>query len=725
MTIGLLVTARMGSQRLSDKHLREVGGRPALSHLLARIEQEFGAELRSGAVRALIATGNEARNRPLCELTTGSAVSVFFGDDDNVPLRHLQAAQQLGLSAIVAIDGDDLFCAPQAMRDVHNALRDGTGLTRTVGLPLGMNVFGYSTAVLAEALQGAPAALLETGWGRIFDAMPMLDIALACPHAEQIRATLDYDEDLAFFDRCVREIAQWDTLPTAALVGEIVARGLHTINFSANEKYWENFAMHVSAEKVLVCEPGAESSLEPSAKSSTEPGTEPSFSQRLHAVIPGGAHTYSRGDDQYPSNAPQILEGGKGAFVWSPDGRRFLDYGMALRAVSIGYAEPAINQAAIRGLELGNSLTRASTIELAAAERLVSLVDSVDMVKFTKNGSTATSAAVKLARAFTGRDLVARCAQHPFFSFDDWFIGSTPITKGIPASTIEQTKTFNFNDIASLQTLIDRHPDEIACVILEPAASDCPATNDETSGCCNQAVCTRHAGRPANYLQQVEALCRRHGIVFILDETITGFRWHMKGAQHVYGVTPDLSCFGKAMANGFSVAAVAGRRELMELGSTDKVGQERLFLLSTTHGAEMSGLSAFLATMDFLEDRGVIAHLWKYGADLIAMFNRVAAQHGLQRHLKAAGPAANPYYATLDHDGAPWFALRTLFAQEMIRHGVLMPWMAFSYRHGDAELKQTEVALQQAMSVCARAVVEGVDKYLVGPAIKPVFRRHN
>lgn len=438
-----------------------------------------------------------------------------------------------------------------------------------------------------------------------------------------------------------------------------------------------------------------------------------------------GAHTYSRGDDQYPSNAPQILSGGKGTEVWSPDGRRFLDYGMALRAVSIGYAEPEINNAAIRGLELGNSLTRASVIELEAAERLVSLIDSVDMVKFTKNGSTATSAAVKLARAYTGRDLVARCAQHPFFSFDDWFIGSTPITRGIPGSTIEQTKMFGYNDIGSLQALIDRHPGEIACVILEPASTDCPATAEQPVGCCGQAVCTRHASRPTNYLQQVEALCRQHGIVFILDETITGFRWDMKGAQHTYGVTPDLCTFGKAMANGFSVAAVAGKRAIMSLGAIDRPGQERLFLLSTTHGAEMSGLSAFMATVDFLERNNVISHLWQYGAELVSVFNRVAADHGLQQYMRAAGPAANPYYATVDAQGAPWFALRTLFAQEMVRQGVLMPWMAVAYRHGEMELHRTEAALQEAMSVCARGVAEGVEKYLQGPAIKPVFRRYN
>lgn len=449
-----------------------------------------------------------------------------------------------------------------------------------------------------------------------------------------------------------------------------------------------------------------------------------SFSERLNHVIPGGAHTYSRGDDQYPSNAPQILEKGEGVYVWEPGGRKFLDYGMALRAVSIGYAEPEINAAARRAMDLGNSLTRASVIELEAAERLVSMIDSVDMVKFTKNGSTATSAAIKLARAYTGRDLVARCAQHPFFSYDDWFIGSTPITKGIPAATIEQTKTFGYNDIASLEALIEQHPNQLACVILEPAATECPATPDATSGCCGQAQCTRSYGGD-NYLKQVERLCRKHGIVFILDETITGFRWDMKGAQATYGVTPDLCTFGKAMANGFSVAAVAGRRELMELGAIDKPGQERLFLLSTTHGAEMSGLAAFMSTMDFLERNSVISHLWSYGAELISTFNRIAAECGVGGRMRAGGIAPNPYYLTTDASGAPAFDLRTLFSQEMVKRGVLMPWMAVAYRHGETEMQLTEQALRGAMEVCAKAIEGDIGRHLVGPAIRPVFRRFN
>lgn len=428
------------------------------------------------------------------------------------------------------------------------------------------------------------------------------------------------------------------------------------------------------------------------------------YQERLLKAIPGGAHTYSRGYDQYPANAPQILTRGKGAYIYDPEGNKYLDYGMALRAVNLGYAEDEIDAAAIEQIKNGNNLTRPSMIELEAAELLVELIDSVDMVKFTKNGSTAVSAAVKLARAFTGRELVARCAEHPFFSYDDWFIGSTPLTRGIPQETIEKTKTFRYNDIASLEALIAQHPGEFACVVLEPAATEEPKDG---------------------YLQKVQALCRANDIVFVLDEMITGFRWHMKGAQHTYGITPDLCTFGKAMANGFAVACIAGRREIMELGSIEFEGRERVFLLSTTHGAEMCGLGAFVATVRFMQQRNVVEHLWGYGRKLTAMMQRQAEAHGIGHSFKVGGIACSPYYLTLDSSGANSLGLRTLFSQEMIRNGVLMPWIALSYRHGEEELAATERAIEQTFKIYRQALDEGVENYLNGPAIKPVFRKHN
>src|SRR5437016_8401940 len=206
----------------------------------------------------------------------------------------------------------------------------------------------------------------------------------------------------------------------------------------------------------------------PSTRKASDPM---SYQDRLQKVIPGGAHTYSRGADQFPANAPQLLVRGKGAYVYDDKGTRYLDYGMALRAVNIGYAEDEIDEAAIRELRQGNNLTRPSLIELEAAELFTRVIDSADMVKFTKNGSTSVSAAVKLARAYTGRTMVARCAEHPFFSYDDWFIGSTCVSRGVPDDVIPKTKLFHYNDVASRETLIAAYPDQLACVVLEPASA--------------------------------------------------------------------------------------------------------------------------------------------------------------------------------------------------------------------------------------------------------------
>lgn len=428
------------------------------------------------------------------------------------------------------------------------------------------------------------------------------------------------------------------------------------------------------------------------------------YKNRLLRAIPGGAHTYSRGFDQFPENAPQILKRGEGSYVFDDKNQQYLDYGMALRSVNLGYANKRVNQAAFRQIEFGNSLTRPSMIELEAAELLIDLIDSVDMVKFTKNGSTATTAAIKLSRAYTGKDMVARCSDHPFFSYDDWFIGSTVMKKGVQDQDIEKTVLFSYNDIKSLESVFDRHPEQIACVILEPSSTEHP--KDE-------------------FLQKVKALCNKHNAVFILDEMITGFRWHMKGAQHYYNIEADLCTFGKAMANGFSVAAVAGKREIMEMGSIETTGQERLFLLSTTHGAEMGGLGAFVESVKVMEDNDVVGHLWRYGGRLISMMNSQAKALGLERYFVVGGVECSPYYLTFDNNGNTSLDFRTLFAQEMLKNGVMMPWLSLSWSHQDLEFELTEKAVFESLKVYQKALDHGCLEYLSGNPIKPVFRKYN
>ncbi|GET45280.1 glutamate-1-semialdehyde 2,1-aminomutase [Capnocytophaga felis] len=428
------------------------------------------------------------------------------------------------------------------------------------------------------------------------------------------------------------------------------------------------------------------------------------YSERLNDVIPGGCHTYSRGDDQYPSNAPQIFEKGKGAYLYTPKGEKFLDYGMALRAVTLGYGEENVANAAIEQIWKGNNLTRASLVELEAAEAFVDLIPSIDMVKFAKNGSTVTSAAIKMARAYTGRKYIVRCFDHPFFSYDDWFIGDTPLTRGIPQEHYALTLNFKYNDITSLKGLFEKYPNQIAGVILEPATSSHPIDN---------------------FLHKVKELCHKNGALFILDEMITGFRWHLQGAQVYYDVDPDLCTFGKGMANGFSVAALAGKREFMRIGGIKEEGSERVFLTSTTHGAEMCGLGALIRTIQFYKENNVVEHMWNYGRKLIRGMNEIAKEFSISECFEVGGIECSPNYITRDANKNISLAFRTLFSQEMIRNGVLMPWIAVSYSHTDVELEKTLEVTREALKVYSKALNDGVEKHLQGAVIKPVFRKYN
>jgi len=428
------------------------------------------------------------------------------------------------------------------------------------------------------------------------------------------------------------------------------------------------------------------------------------YSEKLHHLIPGGAHTYSRGDDQFPSNAPSILERGEGAYVFSPDGKKYLDYGMGLRSVNIGYGNKEIADACYQEILKGNNLTRASITELQAAELLTNLIPSADMVKFAKHGSAVTSAAMKLARAYTGKKYIVVPAEQPFFSYDDWFIGSTVMQRGIPEEARSLTLKFSYNNIESLKQLFDQYPGEIAAVMLEAATTVKP-----TQG----------------FLQQVKALCKANGTVFIIDEMITGFRWDLRGAQTYFDIEPDLCTFGKAMANGFAVAALAGKREIMQIGGILEEGAERLFLTSTTHGAEMSALGAFIKTIEILQREKVVEHFWSYGTKLMDGLNEISKDLGIIDQFYVEGFPCSPSYSTKDKDGNISLALRTLFAQEMLAKNIMMPYIAVSYSHQDRELDMTLEAAKHALRIYQKAVDGNIETYLKSPIIKPVFRKYN
>ncbi|HZC33967.1 MAG TPA: glutamate-1-semialdehyde 2,1-aminomutase, partial [Chthoniobacterales bacterium] len=413
---------------------------------------------------------------------------------------------------------------------------------------------------------------------------------------------------------------------------------------------------------------------------------------KFHATIPGGAHTYAKGDDQFPEGCSPFLVRGSGCHVWDADDNEFIEYGMGLRAVTLGHANQRVNETVYRQMKLGSNFSRPATIELQCAEELQRLVAGAEMVKFGKNGSDATNAAIKLARAYTGRDLVAICADHPFFSVDDWFIATTPMNAGIPKTARELTVQFRYNDLASVQALFTAYPDRIACLIMEPEKGEDPRDR---------------------FLHRVQELCRQNGAVFILDEMITGFRWHAGGGQAYHKIVADLSTFGKAMGNGFSISALVGRREIMRLGGIDH-DRERVFLLSLTHGAENHCLAAAFEVMRIYQEEPVIATLWRQGNRLQTGIDRVVAAHGMEEYFKVAGKPCCLTFATLDANRKPSQDFRTLFLQETIRRGVLAPSFIVSYAHTDADIDRTIEVVDAALAVYAQALDTGVEKFLVG-----------
>jgi len=425
------------------------------------------------------------------------------------------------------------------------------------------------------------------------------------------------------------------------------------------------------------------------------------LSRRAHELIPGGCHTYAKGDDQYPEEAPAFIVRGRGCRVWDVDGNEFIEYGMGLRAVTLGHAFEPVVRAAAEEMTRGSNFTRPSVIEVEYAETLLGIISGADMVKFAKDGSDTLDAAVRLARAYTGRDHIAICGDHPFFSTSDWFIGTTDMSAGIPECVRSRTLKFRYNDIESLRRLFSDYPGQIACVVLEAARTEEPQ---------------------GDFLVQVQCLCRAEGAVLVFDEMITGFRWDVRGAQHVYGVVPDLSCWGKALANGFSVSALAGRRELMELGGV-RHSRERVFLLSTTHGAETHALAAALATARCYQELGVIQVLYERGRRLRQGIERITSELKLQDYFGVVSRDVNLLYFTKDADGKPSQPMRTLFLQELIRRGIIAPSFVVSYSHTERDIDLTLDAIAEALHVYRRALEEGWEKYLVGRPVKPVFRR--
>jgi len=416
------------------------------------------------------------------------------------------------------------------------------------------------------------------------------------------------------------------------------------------------------------------------------------FLKRALETIPLGTQTFSKSRTQYPLGvSPYFLNRAQGCRVWDLDGNEYIDFNSGLASITLGYKDPDVNYAVRSQLDEGVLFSLSHPIEVQVAEKIVEMVPCAQMVRFGKNGSDATAGAIRLARAYTGRDHVAICGYH---GWQDWYIGSTSRNLGVPQATRDLTHPFNYNDIDSLHQLFCGRPDQIAAVILEPMNSIEPKEN---------------------FLEQVKELTHKNGAILIFDEMITGFRLANGGAQEYFKVTPDLATFGKGLANGYPLSAVTGRGELMRLF-------EEVFF-SFTYGGETLSLAAALATLTKLQRQPVIETLRRQGSKIVSGVRKKIEEHQIGHILSIQG---HPAWSLLSfRNVAPYtrWQIKTLFLQEMFARGILMlETHTMNYAHQEEDCDQLLRVYDEVFPFLKDVVDnKSLENHLRCQPIKPLF----
>ncbi len=410
-------------------------------------------------------------------------------------------------------------------------------------------------------------------------------------------------------------------------------------------------------------------------------------------VIPVGTQTFSKSKTQYPHNvSPYYIERGEGSHVWDIDGNEYIDYVNALASVTLGYCNPDVDRAVLAQLKNGVTFTLPHKLEIEVAELLVELIPCAEMVRFGKNGTDVTSAAVRLSRAYTGREHILVCGYH---GWQDWYIGSTSRDLGVPENTKSLTHIFNYNDMDSIERHFDAYPEKIAAVIMEPMNAYWPE-ND--------------------FLNKVKILTHKNGALLVFDETITGCRYSKGGAQELFKVTPDLATFGKGLGNGFPISAIVGKREIME-------GMEDIFF-SGTFGGETLSLAAAKCVLTKVRDEDVIDKIHRTGKKIIENVKSLISNYNLDKYIKISGHPSWSILSFLDADKYTSWEIKTLFLQEVFKRGILVIGSHnVSYAHSDTDINLLIECYEQVFPILNDAIVnDNLYSKLETTPLEPLFK---
>ncbi len=696
-----ITQARIGSSRLPSKVLLKINNITLLEYHLTRAKQSRLVD------KWIVATTDELGSDDICAIARKLSIDTYKGNVNDVLDRFYQASKNENSDYIVRITSDCPLIDPELIDIVIDRCIAGNfdyfSNTLEPTFPDGVDVEIFRFSALEKAWNEAElSSEREHVTSYIWKKSTFLGNSLFYSgnyrNSEDLsflRMTVDEKADYELVEKLIKALGsdkKW------ALYSDYLRNNSYLLEMNSNIKRNEGYIKSTKNDVIMLRD------IKEFAKSEE-------YRKKIHNLIPGGGHTYSKGDDQFPKIAPAAIGYAKGAYVWDIDGNKFLDCSMGLTSVSLGHAyEPVIDRVK-HELDSGVNFQRPSYLEMEMAELFLSLVPQHQMIKFAKNGSIVTTAAVKLARAFTGRKLVAFPGDHPFYSYDDWFIGRTACNKGVPEEISELSVTFKSCNIDSLVKLFEENPGQIACVIMEP----------EKNLCNNGCSCSMHIGE---YLKQAIQLTQQNGALFIMDEMVTGFKTEFPGSMKKYNLEPDMATWGKGIANGFSFCALTGKKEVMELGGITRSGSEKVFLISTTHGGETHTMAAAIATINEFQKHDVLGHNHSIGKQLIKLCQEIIKENELTDYIQVTTSEWMPLFLFKDEQKQISAGFRTLALQEMIKRGVLFQGIFTPcFSHTKEDIEYFAAAFKEMVTVYKSALKIGYSRLLIGEPIKPVFRK--
>lgn len=678
-----IVQARMGSTRLPNKTLMRLRNRPMLWHFLERVKESRHID------KIVIATTKKKRDEAICDFARRYEYLSFRGNEHDVLDRFYLAAKEFKADTIVRITPDCPLICPEAIdkviREYLKGNYDYVTNTLVYTYPEGCDVEVFSFKALEQAWKKAKDSsdrenvtpfLRNSGYFRLKNVESEEPV-----DSNKHKWSVDRIEDFKFVSEVYKYLYKRGKIFKLKEIMNLLKKHPEIQNINSmtivNEGYY----------KGLLKTPLIKPSNFNIRKSLL-------FKKKADRLIPGCSQTFSKGPTQFVQGvAPVFLEKAYGSHVWDIDGNEFIDYAMALGPVILGYNYPAVTNEVRKALKYGNTFTLPHRLEVELAELICEVIPYAEMIRLGKNGSDVTSGAVRIARAFTGREKVACCGYH---GWQDWYVATTTMNKGIPQALKKLTLTFEYNKIETLERLFTQNPKQIACVIMESVGVIDPQ---------------------GGFLEKVKDITHKNGAVLIFDEVVTGFRLSLGGAGEYFKVYPDLACFGKAMGNGFPIAAIIGKRDIMKFFNE--------VFYSFTFGGEISSIAASLATIKELRTENVIPYIWEQGRKIKDGYNVLTRELGVEKYTNCIGLPPRTVITFKDRKGDNDLLLKSLFQQECLRRGILFTaGHNICFSHSNKDIDYTLRVYCTVLKIIKEAIRKNmIDKLIKGEPVKPVFRK--